>query len=737
MTIRNDQPDSEGGTAARSTLPRHEQVDRMLAPACVAVVGASERPGWGRKTIENLEAIGYPGSIFPVHPRHETVAGYQAYPRLGDLPVVPDVAVFAIPAEKVPEGVAEAAALGVPAAIVYASGFGAAGEGEGGQTSDESDRARLKAVCRGQIAVLGPNCLGAVDYTRRTALYGIVMPYSHAGADSGLALLVQSGNMGLTLSRANRGVRLTHLISCGNQLDLTMSELLEGCLRTTGVRAVAAVVEGVPDLDRFAAALTAAAEQDVPVIVLKIGRTEIGRAAALAHTGTLSGADALYRGYFRQYGAIQVDDLDQLLAVSALTTGPRRMRGSGVAVFSSSGGECGLVSDLAESAGVPLPQLTPGIAARLAARLPSFARPSNPLDFTAGGWANAELYSDLVATLAEQPGVAAVVTTADLPTLETTEANERFFGIVTGLVEGARRTGDDGPLLALLSTVGDVNRDVPLRCMAEGIVPLVGLTSGLTALSRAGWYAQWRERRATGNVPVAGDLGAAAAVQDLLARAKPGPLPEHVSKEIVGHYGIASPESRLVTDPSDAVSAAEALGYPVVVKVAAAGALHKSSLGGVVVGLRRPADVANAAERLLSIAKSLDPEAGRLLVEQHVEGGRELIVGGQRDPDFGAAVMVGLGGVHAESIADVTHRFGRLSPSEAAAMLGDLRDGRLFENVPRNGSIAADEFGRLVGAVSALLVDHPRIEALDLNPIVFDAGSGRFAALDALVIIGG
>lgn len=714
---------------------REEQLQRLLDPRAVAVVGASQRPGWGRTTIENLEKIGFAGEIIPVNPRYDSVAGHRCYASLGELPIVPDAAVFAVPAERVPDGVAEAVSLGVPAAVVYASGFGAAGEGEGGDTSSDGLRSRLKSAADGKIALLGPNCLGSINYARRAALYGITMPFVHAGTESGLGLVAQSGNMALTIAGANRGVRLTHLISCGNQVELTASELLGGLLRDQSVRALAALIEGVPDLERLGSVLEEAADNDVPVIVLKVGRSELGRAATVAHTGTLSGSDALYRSFFRQHGAIQVDDLDELLATAALMTAARRPGRGGVAVFASSGGECGLISDLAESVGVELPPLRKDVREALFDKLPSYGRASNPLDITAGGWGDADLYAEVVEMLGRQEGVGAIVSVADSPSLEGSGVPDGFWGIVDGLAEGARRLGPDGPVVALLDSIGDIERDVPLRAEREGVVPLAGLRPGLVALATARRRAEWLGRRARVSAAPRSRRPEAEIVDAALAGIGGGPLEEDTSMTIVSAYGIPTPRRRLALTAEEAVLVADEIGYPVVAKISAKGAAHKSDLGGVALGLSSPAAVEEAAGRLLALARGQDPAHGAVLVEQQISGGIELIVGGKRDASFGVVTLVGLGGVLAEAIGDVVHRFGLLSLPEGETMLEELRAARLLDGYRGSGRVDRRALAALLASVSALLSDHPRIAELDLNPVVTDESSGRVVALDALVVL--
>jgi acetate---CoA ligase (ADP-forming) len=734
-------------------MDRSDQLAKLLNPASVAVLGASQRAGWGLTTIQNLDGIGFAGQIYPVNPRYQEVAGRQCFPSLRDLPQPPDAVVIAVPAAGVPAAVEEAAECGAGAAVVYASGFGAPGEGEGGTTGPDSLRARMRGFSADkQIAIQGPNCLGTINYARRAAMWGITMPFEHAGAENGVALIAQSGNMALTLAGTNRGFRLSHLVSCGNQFDVTAAELVAASLADPAVRAIAVMLESIPDPDRFRVALLEAAERDVPVVVLKVGTSERARQAAIAHTGSLSGSAAVHRSFFRQYGAVQVDDLDELAATVTVLSAPQRPRGGGVAIFASSGGECGLSSDVAQSVGVVLPDLPENIADELTGLLPDFAHVTNPLDLTAGGWGDAELYGKVIELLARAPGVSSVVGIGDAPTLGGGELVAGWKGIIHGLHAGADRVRASGVVVAGLSSVGDLHPDVPRRLADGGVVPLAGLRPGLSALAKAGWYAQWRAARAQAAATgengrgaysgsqaggIAGEIGAAdaASATRLLLNGKDvGAVAEELAKRVLACYGVHSPGRELAGTAGAAAEAAARIGYPVAMKVAAAGIQHKTEVGGVRLNLRRPDEVTQAADELLDLGRRSDP-AAMVLVEQFVPPGLELIVGARRDEMFGPIVMVGLGGILTEFLEDVSHRLAPVSITDAEAMISELAGRRLLDGFRGQRGADVSKLARLVVAISRLMTDHEEIAELDINPVVADPASGDLLALDALLVL--
>jgi acetyltransferase len=470
-----------------------------------------------------------------------------------------------------------------------------------------------------------------------------------------------------------------------------------------------------------------------------VGTSERARQAAVAHTGSLSGAAAVHRSFFRQFGAIQVDDLDELAATVAVLTAPRRPRGGGVAIFASSGGECGLASDVAESLGVALPDLPGPVAAELSALLPGYGHVANPLDLTASGWGDAALYEKVIGLLAGVPGVSTVVGIGDAPTLGGGELVAGWDGIIAGLRAGAELVGPAGTVVAGLSSVADLHPDVPAALAAGGVVPLAGLRPGLAALAHAGWHARWRAGHAASPAENGAPAGPdqAAAVRRLLDGHGPGPVGEDLAKQVLACYGIASPGRELARSPAAAVAAAGRIGYPVAVKVAAAGVHHKTEVGGVRLDLGSAAGVERAAAALLEVGRRTDPSAA-VLVERFVAGGLELIVGGRRDELFGPLVLVGLGGILAELLADVAHRLAPVTAAEAETMIGELAGRPLLDGFRgRPGASVTRLAGALV-AVSRLLSEHEDIVELDINPLVADPASdaGSPLALDALLVLG-
>jgi acetate---CoA ligase (ADP-forming) len=717
---------------AQGTRPANDAghgLEALINPRSIAVVGASPRNAYALRTISNLRAVEYAGPIYPVNPHHRSVADLHCYPSLSAIQDHVDAVVVAVGADTVPAVLEDVAAVGSSIAVVYASGIGE------GTTPIRPDLAlTVKRIAESSATrVLGPNCLGVVSFADGCAMWGITMPMAHMAREDGVALIAQSGNMALTAMSAERGVRFTRIVTCGNQLDLTAAELIEQMLLAPGTRGIAAIVETIPDVPRFRRVLDHAAELELPVVVLRVGRSDAGRLAALAHTGSLSAPERFYRALFRQYGAVQVDDLDELLATCALLTGPRRMSGSSVAGFASSGGECAILSDLAADHGLEFPPLPQRVVRGLRDRLPENAAPRNPLDLTASAWGDRDIYRRAVEALGQIEGIDAVVHVGDVPSRAEEGDESGWQEIISGLVDGAAVVPQ--PVVSL-STIGDIRSEVVAGLRAGGIVPLVGLGPGVAALGHAARYpAAARAARRHVNESVEIDPRRRGRATALLAGSD-GAVDEALAKAVIRLYGISSPAGVVVRSEAQAVEASERLGFPVVMKLHRSRVAHKSDVGGVLVEIRDAAGARAGFGRLREVARvtgAADP--GGVLVERRVDGGPELIVGGRNDPQFGPTVMVGLGGVLCELVPDVTHRLAPVDLEDALTMLGELRAVESLDGYRGRPRVDRTSVAAAIVGVAQLLGELPEVSELDLNPVVSDANGRGCLALDALIVL--
>jgi acetate---CoA ligase (ADP-forming) len=709
-------------------MPMPDPLQALLAPRSIAVVGASPKGGYGLQTIANLRELGSPAAIYPVHPRHAEVDGLRAYPDLASLPEVPDAVAVAVPAAIAVDVLEQAGALGVRAGVVYASGFTEAG-------GDVLQARFAEVTARTGMRVLGPNCLGLVNYRARTAMWGITMSAAHGDAGR-VAVVSQSGNMGLTLMLASRGLDPACVVTCGNQADLDLAEILDHLAEDEAVRVVACVIEGLTDVPAFRAAAQRAAERDVAVVAVKIGRSARGRQAALAHTGSMAGQPRLYDALFEECGVVLARDLDDLEQTARLLAADRRPAGRRLGILASSGGECGLVSDLAEDHGLVLPPLDDAQHAEATALLPDYANPGNPLDVTAGGWGDEAVYRQATEVLARSADVVACI--GDAPGHSGAIEESGWPAMVRGLVDGAAVRGTAA---VHVTTLTEVQPELLAHVREQGAVTLLGLEAAVRAIGHAARWHEARARVAAGAMPrpVLDPAGAAqrqAAARRILAGRVPGTsaLPESAGKAILSLYGIPVPVGRVVASADEAVAAATALGGRVVLKLDGPDLLHKSELGAVRVGLHAAADVARAFGELAELAAAHSEHHG-VRVEAMAPAGQELIVGGGTDPLFGAHVMVGAGGIHAELLDDHAHGLGSIGADRAAALVASLRMAPVLAGA--RGAKPADvtALADVVARTSQLLAELPEVRDLDINPVIVHPAGAGCTAVDALLVL--
>jgi len=705
----------------------NHRLRRLFRPASVAVVGASPKGGYGLGAVENLERFGFPGRVYQVNPNYAEIAGRPAWPSLSALPEPVDAVVIAVPARATVPVVREAIQAGAGGAVAFAAGFAELDE-DGRALQDE-----LAALGRESgFPVVGPNCLGVVNYAGRAPLWGITTGMrTEPGA---VAVVGQSGNIVLSLMSSSCCPPLAYAVSCGNQAAVDAVEVIDFFLQEPGVRAVIAILESIADVAAFRRVAARAAERAVPIVALKLGRSEAGRRAAVAHTGSLTGASHLVDALFRECGVVRVDDLDEAGATAALLAAKRRPAGRGLGVTASSGGECGLVSDLAAGAGLTLPDLPPEQRERVTPLLPSFARPANPLDITAVGWGYREVSRETVLALGTTPGVDIVASVGQASTYVGSLAEYGWYPMVEGLGDAAAELAVP---VVVVSTVTDVQRELVDALAARDIPVLAGTRTAISAIANAGRYAEWLRTRpaAPDSVPVDPERRARALA--LLPPAGSGGVPESIGKAVARLYGIPVPDGATAASAGEAARIAREIGYPVVMKVEADGLHHKTEAGGVAVGLASDDEVRTTYPALVGRVAATVPEAvvRGVRVERMIPGGVELVAGGTNDPAFGPAVVVGMGGVLVELLRDTAHRIAPVDDNGGMAMLAELRGRALLDGFRGALPVDAAAVAGVIARLSTLLSELPEVREIDLNPLVaLERGQGC-VALDCLIVV--
>ncbi len=691
---------------------RAARLRRFLAPRHLAFFGGGKITA----AIARCRAFGFDGPIWLVNPRHAEIDGIRCYASVDELPEAPDASFIATPAAATVEIVRALAACGAGGAAAYASGFAEAGDAA-------LQRALVEAA--GDLALLGPNCYGLIDGLHGAALWPVAQGARRVS--EGVAVITQSGNLGYNLSMSERGVPFAYLISVGNQAVLDVAALVEALLDEPRVKAIGVHLEGLRDVAAFSRAAARALERGIPIVALKVGASQVGAKLALSHTSSLAGSDAVYQALFARLGIVRVDTPVALLETLKCLAHGMSSPGRRLAALTCSGGDAGLAADLAEREGIDYPELSDAGRARLREVLPDYATLSNPLDFTTTAWGEPEVLGACCdAVLAE--GCDAGVLVLDYPKQASGErpACDLVADTFAAALARHRRPGAVVSVFPELLPVEAVQ-----RLAAAGVPALQGLHEGFAAIAAGMRYA---ERRA--EVLAGGEL------ERLPVLAAPSPagearlLDEWDSKQWLRRYGLPVPEGVLVA-PEDAPAAAEALGFPVCVKLVSAELPHKTEMGAVELRLGSAAEVAAAVARMRAAVAAKAPQlrTERILVERMAPAPvAELIVGVKREAGFGLALVIGAGGVLVEVLRDSATL---LLPTDAAAVrraLMGLRSSRLLTGY--RGSPAGDVEAavRAILAVAEFAVAHAgQLEELDVNPLLVLPNGA--VAVDALIRI--
>ncbi|MBU3737806.1 MAG: acetate--CoA ligase family protein [Rhodoferax sp.] len=686
----------------------------------VAVVGASERPDAPSGfVLRNLLACDFSGTVWPVHPSASTVYGWPAVPRLADLPDRPDAVVIAVPAATAVQVVGEAASLGIPGAVVLASGFA-----ETGAAGRALQQALTDAARSGEMALCGPNCLGLHVPATGLALFSSrLVPGMRQGP---VAVISHSGATAIALANSGR-LGVSHVVSAGNAAVTDVADYLGYFAGQDNVRVVALLLEKVADPAAFALAMAQAHRSGLRVVALRTGRSVRGARTTAAHTGALAGSNEAASAFLHRHGVLEVTDYDELLETAVLLSTVRgRRTGGGIAALGVSGGGLAHCADLAADAGVGFADLAPTTRAELDRLLPPFARADNPLDMTGVVFGEPQRYEQALTRLAADPSVSMLVAVQDVPLGLDAEGAREYSGIAQAIARYRAQGDKPVAVLSLLAggphpEVRDILQaaDVPvLQCGRAGWAALGHLlrTRTLRLVEPAPWIRQpaWVRRLADGPA-----------------------LTEREAKNFLRDHGIPTTREWLAPDPDSAVRAAQALGWPVVLKIESPDIAHKTEAGGVQLNVRDEAEVRAAFERLVASARRFAPEAriAGVLVQEMVSGGVEVLVGLARHPPFGLGLTVGPGGVFVELTGGHALDLLPLDVDAARELIETTPLHRLLAGY-RGGPVSdAAVLCELMQGLSRIgLAYEPYLQAVDLNPVsVLSQGRG-VRVLDALIV---
>ncbi len=655
-------------------------VRALVFPRSLAVVGASPR------NVDAVETVVRSGvTAWGVNPNRDEVAGLRCFPSFAALPEQPEAAVLLVNHERVEAAFEDAAAAGVRAFVVPGVGAEA---GAAARPTTERLAARAREL---GAALLGPNCMGTYAPGGPAAWIGRAPETTAAGH---VAVLCQSGSIADAFLSLGGRVGFRCVVSSGSEAVTDAADFVSFFAEDEGTRAVGLFLETVRRPEAFMAALEACAESGKAVACLKVGHSEAAARAALSHTGALVGSDRAFSAVLRRYGAIEVEDFHELVETLEILGRRRRPRGPRLAAISESGGECALLADQAEAAGIPFEPLPDALAARLTAEFPNYLAPGNPLD----AWAVADetvVYPRSLELMAESGAFDVLLGQADLSQFRD-ETNDEWCELT---LRALARLAEQHDLFAAATTVHSADPPRRFQELARELdLPLLrGPRDAMRALAHVIRLGPWKPPTA-GKAPDVGDL------------LVPGPLPEHESALVLERCGVPFAPRRRAATPEEAAAAATELGPPVVVKVD--GPAHKSAVGGVVLGIETPEAAADAA-RALGVP---------VLVAKQVAAGPEALVGMTRDPDFGPVLAVGRGGAAVEQLDSVVLS---LAPVDLDGSRALVTEAGLDD--------PGDVIAHTLAAIGDLALAYPEIEAIDVNPLVV-APEGT-VAVDALVVV--
>jgi acetate---CoA ligase (ADP-forming) len=676
-------------------------LEPFFAPASVAVIGASPRPGSiGGELFRNVLRAEFRGVAYPVNRSGESVAGVRAHSSVGEIGEDVDLAVICLPGSAVLDAAREALTAGVRALCVISAGFAEIGA-EGEARQDE-----LVALARSHGArLLGPNCLGiAVAEPRLNATFGPrALPPGNVGFSS------QSGALGLAVLEraADRQLGLSAFVSIGNKADISSNDLLEYWEDDPNTGVVLLYLESFGNPRKFGRVARRVARTK-PIVAMKSGRTGAGARAASSHTAALAGSEAAVDALFQQAGVVRVDTLEELLDVTGLLATQQLPRGRDVAVLTNAGGLGILCADACEASGLSLPSLAETTMSALRAVLPAEASVTNPVDML--GSAVGATYEQALPPLLRDPGVDAVIVLFVPPVVAGAQE------IAEAIARAVEAAAVDKPVLAcVISSDG-----TPEQLLSARISAFPYPESAARALGRAADRAEWL-RRPQGQVPEIEDIDSDAA-SGIIGETDRWLTPDE-ARRLLQSYGLPVVPELTADSIESAVAAAQELGFPAVVKTAAAGA-HKTESGGVALDLRDADVVREAAQRI----------GPPFIVQPLVSGGVELLVGAVEDPVFGPLVALGPGGTFAELIGDAGFRLAPLTDVDAEELVQTGKVGRLIGGFRGNAPADAEAVTDVVLRVARLVEDFPEIAELDLNPVI--AGPDGCVIVDARVRIG-
>lgn len=703
-----------------------KRIHAMLHPHNIVLVGATDKPGnYAERIWNNLVRYGFEGGLYPVNAKRETIWGVPCYKDFASLPEKPDHVVVLVPARFVVQVIRDAAAAGARSATIVTSGFSELQDEESQKLATELQQ----AVRETGLAVTGPNCLGNLSAGEK--LFTNIDDRIVTMEQGGVAIAGQSGAIVMAIRQAleDRGVGVGYMVTTGNETGLETPDLMRYFAEDPSVKVIVVYLEGVRNTKAFRDACKAARAASKPVIALKLGSSEGGRAAAMAHTGALAGSIETFDAIATREGVIRVNGLDELIETTECFVHATVPKGDRLAAVTLSGGKRGMLIDAFYAEGLNFAPLSPHVSGELAKMLGPGSIVGNPLDAGFAAVVDPSVYMKSIKLMIDDPDIDIVIIDAEFPKAPH-EQRERNLRIVNEMASRASK-----PVIYISAmSIGFTDFTKGLRKSLPHLAVMQGMDRAVTAIKSLLAYAKLRKE--VPDIVSSSKSTARAVLEKALASASGAALDEVASKKLLKAYGIPVSKEGIAQTAADAMKIAKQIGFPVVAKVVSAEILHKSDIGGVVLNLNSAAEVKKAFSDITSRVKRLKgkPKLDGILIAQQVKADLELVVGASLDAEMGPVVLFGTGGIDIELMKDVALAGAPLDEPEARLLIGRTKAGikmRGYRGKPALHEASAVK--ALVGLSNLIADAGDRIASIDVNPFLINAKTG--VAVDALIVL--
>jgi acyl-CoA synthetase (NDP forming) len=703
-----------------------KRIHAMLHPRNIVLVGATDKPGnYAERIWNNLVKYQYEGGLYPVNAKRETIWGVPCYKDFASLPEQPDHVLVLVPARFTVQVIRDAAAAGARSATIVTSGFSELQDDESQRLAGELQ----VAIRETGLAVTGPNCLGNLSAGEK--LFTNIDDRVVTMEAGPVAIAGQSGAIVMAIRQAleDRGVGVGYMVTTGNEAGLETPDLMAYFAADPSIRVIVVYLEGVRNTQVFRRACKAARAAGKPVIALKLGASEGGRAAAMAHTGALAGSIETFDAISIREGVIRVRGLDELIETTECFVHADPPKGARIAAVSLSGGKRGLLIDAFSAAGLNFAALGQDASDRLANMLGPGSIVGNPLDAGFAAVVDPSVYMRSIKIMIDDPDTDIVIIDSELPKAPH-ELRERNLRVVDGMAAGANK-----PVVYISTmSIGFTEFTKGLRKSLPHIAVMQGLDRAVGAIKSLIDYASLRKE--VPEVVSSSSASARAMLEKMLKNASGAALDEVASKKLLKAYGIPVSREEIAETAADAVKIAKKIGFPVVAKVVSADILHKSDIGGVVLNINSAAEVKKAFNDITARVRKLKgkPKLEGILIAQQVKAELELVVGASLDAEMGPVVLFGTGGVDIELMKDVALAGAPLDEADARELINRTKAGVKLRGYRGKPALHEASAIKAIVGLSNLMADAgTRIASIDVNPFLINTRTG--VAVDGLIVL--